>query len=361
MRISGALGVARPFTGRVSGTRFATSSQAREDGAVGLLPYLLYQQAWHALPRGPPQRGLRCGIGGARPGARARTVAAASAVTPRPCCDHGSARRRGASALPTSTRYKTPLEEDRSGRVQSLAHALAGAARGQPLSSRGCDPRARDRRERPETNSAFTRGVIVPRSELAEVHARTGETRRPLRLHLPPTSLLASLRALSRPGDGRRGRGHCSRARRRGSRRRSTRPSPSTSTPTIVGRSPAPSSRSASASGGPAAASTRASSSARRSRPSRTRAPRPGPSASRAELRASGETLRRRKSWEAEELTPQELQICAPRRPRDDEPGGRRRALPLAQDDRVSPRPRLPEAGHALPRRADQPLRARSG
>ena len=29
----------------------------------------------------------------------------------------------------------------------------------------------------------------------------------------------------------------------------------------------------------------------------------------RSELRASGETLRRRKSWEAEELTPQELQI----------------------------------------------------
>jgi DNA-binding CsgD family transcriptional regulator len=29
-----------------------------------------------------------------------------------------------------------------------------------------------------------------------------------------------------------------------------------------------------------------------------------------AELRASGETIRRRKSWEAEELTPQELQIA---------------------------------------------------
>ena len=78
-----------------------------------------------------------------------------------------------------------------------------------------------------------------------------------------------------------------------------------------------------------------------------------------AELRASGEALRRRKDVAGRAADAAGAPDRAPRRARADEPRGRRCALPLAQDGRVPPEPDLPQARHDLAIRADREVRQR--
>jgi hypothetical protein len=68
-----------------------------------------------------------------------------------------------------------------------------------------------------------------------------------------------------------------------------------------------------------------------------------------AELRATGERARRRTPETADRLTPQELAGRAHRRRRREQPTGRGRPVRHAQDDRVPPLARLPQARRAHP------------
>ena len=72
----------------------------------------------------------------------------------------------------------------------------------------------------------------------------------------------------------------------------------------------------------------------------------------RRELRASGESSRRRDPAARDQLTAQELQIAAPRRRRPLQPRDRPTALRLPPHDRHAPLPDLPEARNNRARRA---------
>ena len=73
----------------------------------------------------------------------------------------------------------------------------------------------------------------------------------------------------------------------------------------------------------------------------------------RAELRASGETLRARRDTAAlDELTPQELQVALTVAAGADQQGGRCAALPLREDDRGASAPDVPQARHPVTGRA---------
>ena len=147
-------------------------------------------------------------------------------------------------------------------------------------------------------------------------------------------------RARRAPTTPRRSSAYAARARRCTTRR-------TTST-----SAPAPSSASASGCAGPAAAPTRASRCAPRSPPSTRSARTPWAERASAELRATGETARRRDPSSLDELTPQELRIALMLGRRRDDAAGRGGALPQPEDRRVPPAPRLPEARRELPRRA---------
>ena len=72
----------------------------------------------------------------------------------------------------------------------------------------------------------------------------------------------------------------------------------------------------------------------------------------RAELRASGQTARKRDVSTLDELTAQELQIAGLRRRRAEQPRRRGPALPEPAHDRLPPAQRVPQARHQLAHRA---------
>jgi hypothetical protein len=83
----------------------------------------------------------------------------------------------------------------------------------------------------------------------------------------------------------------------------------------------------------------------------------------RAELRASGETARRRDPATRDQLTPQELRIAGLAAPRADEPRDRGPAVPQPAHDRLPPAQGLRKAWHLVPRGAclRRSRRTRSG
>lgn len=278
---------------------------ARDNGAVGLLPYLLYQQAWHATRAGLLSEAFAAASEGLELARelelrlpRLQSLLALSAVT----------ARRGAEAecLAYVDQVKSPLEEaglvgyrvwlahSQSllfvglSRYEDAVHELESVAKG--LKQFGIHSR-----------------VILPYGELAEAHARAGnaekaraalaEYERSLEPQSPvgraaaarARALLAPEKSLDEAFDealehheGSDDRWSLARTRlaygerlRRAGRR-------------VDAREQLRSALEAFEDQGADAWVDRAS----------------------AELRASGETLRRRKSWEEEQLTPQELQIA---------------------------------------------------
>ena len=157
------------------------------------------------MSRGPSERGLRCCIGGPRPGA-------SSTCGCRGCSRSSSLLRSRLGGAPRRSSWPTSTRSRRHSRRPAWSGTESGlrtrrAARRQPFSSRGCDSRARDSRERTGRIRNSLQGDR-PALELAEVHARTGDEEA-AEASLAPTSLLASLRAPS-PGRPRRGREACS-------------------------------------------------------------------------------------------------------------------------------------------------------
>jgi DNA-binding CsgD family transcriptional regulator len=280
-------------------------AQARADGAVGLLPYLLYQQAWHANRAGLLSEGYAAAseaLSLAReldlwlPRTQALLVLAA--IT----------GRRGAEqeCLGYADEIRGPLEDAglagyRVWLRQSLGllalglSDLDGAARELETAARGL-----------EELGIHSRG-IVPRAELAEVYGRAGRTEEAAAALAAfeqsletqsPVGLATAARAralLAADGDFEAGfeeafarhersddRWALARTQlsfgerlRRAGRRLDAREQLRLALETFEAQG------------------------------AETWAER-----ARSELRASGETLRRRKSWEEEQLTPQELQIA---------------------------------------------------
>jgi DNA-binding CsgD family transcriptional regulator len=279
-------------------------SQARANGAVGLLPYLLYQQAWHGNRAGLLSEGYAAAseaLSLAReldlwlPRVQALLVLAAITArrgAERECLDYAEELR---PALEDAglVGYSMWLRQSLGLLALGLAD-LEGAARELEVAAR-----------RLRTLGIHSRG-IVPNAELAEVYTRAGrreeaeaaleafeaslETQSPVGL-----ATAARARALLAPDDEleqrfaetfalhERSDDRWALARtqlafgerlRRAGRRVDAREQLRLALETFEGQ-------------GAAAWADR----------------------TRAELRASGETVRRRKSWEEEELTPQELQI----------------------------------------------------
>jgi DNA-binding CsgD family transcriptional regulator len=279
--------------------------RAREDGAVGMLPFLLYQQAWHAGRAGLLSEGYAAaseGLGLAReldlwlP--RLQSLLVLSAIT----------ARRGAESecIAYIDEVKAPLEE--TGLVGYrvwLAHSQGLLA--VSLSRHDDAIRELETVAKGLDEFGIHSRVIVPRSELAEVHARAGDekaaeaalaayesSREPQSPIARATA--ARVRGLLAPDDAfeqafeetfalhedsddrwslaRTQLAFGERLRRAGRRL-------------------------------DAREQLRAALEIFEDQGAEAWVERVG-----AELRASGETLRRRKSWEAEELTPQELQIA---------------------------------------------------
>ena len=279
--------------------------RAREDGAVGMLPFLLYQQAWHAGRAGLLSEAYAAaseGLGLAReldlwlP--RLQSLLVLSAIT----------ARRGAESecMAYIDEVKTPLEE--TGLVGYrvwLAHSQGLLA----VSLSRHDEAIRELESVAKGLDEFGihSRVIVPRSELAEVHARVGNEKaaeaalaayESSREPQSPVARATAARArgLLAPDDGfeqafeetfdlhedsddrwslaRTQLAFGERLRRAGRR--------------LDAREQLREALEIFEDQGADAWVERVG----------------------AELRASGETLRRRKSWEAEELTPQELQIA---------------------------------------------------
>jgi DNA-binding CsgD family transcriptional regulator len=279
--------------------------RARDDGAVGLLPYLLYQQAWHAGRAGLLSEGFAAACEGLALSReldlwlpRLQSLLVLAAIT----------ARRGAEkeCLTYAEDVRAPLEEwGLVGYRAWLGHSLGLLA----VSLSRPDDAIRELEAVAKSLDEY--GIhsrqMVPHAQLAEVHARAGNEK-------AAEASLAAYEASHEPQSpiGRavaaRARGvlapddefeaafsdalslhdesddQWSKARtrlafgerlRRAGRRLDAREQLRSALETFEDQ-------------GAAAWAERA----------------------RAELRASGETLRRRKSWEAEELTPQELQIA---------------------------------------------------
>jgi DNA-binding CsgD family transcriptional regulator len=304
MRISGAL---EWLDRSREGYRHACRdvAQARAIGAVGLLPYLLYQQAWHANRAGLLSEGYAAaseGLSLAReldlwlP--RTQSLLVLAAITGRQgseaeCLGHAEevSPALGEAGL---VGYRVWLRQSLGLLAIGLAD-LEGAARELEAAARGL-----------EELRIHSRG-IVPRAELAEVHARAGDT----------DDAEASLELFEQSLEPQSPVGLATAARARGLL---------ASEDDFEERFDEAFSLHEGSDDEWSLARTRLAFGERLRRAGRRRDAREhlrlalatfeaqGADAwadrVRAELRASGETLRRRKSWEEEELTPQELQIA---------------------------------------------------
>lgn len=279
--------------------------RAREDGAVGLLPYLLYQQAWHAARAGLLNEAYAAASEGLELARelelwlpRLQSLLVLASIT----------ARRGAEdeCRAYVDEVRAPLEETGLvGYRVLLAHSQGLLA--VSLSRHDDAVRELETVARRLDDFGIHSRVMAPNAELAEVHARAGNGE-------AAAAALAAYEA-SREPQSPIGRATAARARgllapddalddafreafelhedsddlwslartrlafgerlRRGGRRRDAREQLRSALQAFEDQ-------------GADAWAERA----------------------RAELRASGETLRRRKSWEKEELTPQELQIA---------------------------------------------------
>ena len=304
MRISGALEWLDRST---DAYRHASEdvAQARADGAVGLLPYLLYQQAWHATRAGLLSEGFAAAseaLGLARELGlwlpRVQSLLVLSAI----------AARRGSEdeCQAFVGEVRGPLEErELVGYQMWLGHSLGLLAVGV---SRPDDAITEliEVAKRLDRFGIHSR-AIVPHAELAELHARAGNAEQAAgaladhEASYEPQSPVgrataARARALLAADDGFERAfedvfAHHERSDDRWQLARTRL-----------------------AYGERLRRSGRKQDAREQLREALEAFERQGAEAwverARAELRASGETLRRRKSWEEEELTPQELQIA---------------------------------------------------
>jgi DNA-binding CsgD family transcriptional regulator len=304
MRISGAL---EWLDRSREGYRHACRdvSQARADGAIGVLPYLLYQQAWHANRAGLLSDGYAAATEALSLAReldlwlpRTQALLVLAAIT----------GRRGSEA--DCIGYADEVREalDEAGLVGYrvwLRHSLGllaiglsdleGAARELETAARGLEELGIHSRQ------------IVPRAELAEVHARAGNAE----------DVQAALEAFERSLEPQSPVGRATAARARGLLAADDEFEERFDEAFVVHEG---------SDDQWSLARTRLAFGERLRRAGRRRDAREqlklalemfeaqGAEAwadrVRAELRASGETLRRRKSWEEEQLTPQELQIA---------------------------------------------------
>jgi DNA-binding CsgD family transcriptional regulator len=279
--------------------------RARTEGALGLLPYLLYQQAWHAARAGLLSEGFAAASEGLELAReldlwlpRRQALLVLAAITARrgsenECLTYadevrGPLEDSGLVGYSMWLRYSLGLLAVSLSRPEDAIRELTEAANGL------------------EQFGTHSRGII-PRAELTELHARAGDTQKAEAAlaeyeasHEPQSPLgratAARARALLAADDdfsrvfgeafalheGSDDRWSLARTHlaygerlRRAGRRRDAREELRTALEIFEHQ-------------GADAWVERA----------------------RGELRASGETLRRRKSWEEEELTPQELQIA---------------------------------------------------
>ena len=278
--------------------------RARDDGAVGLLPYLLYQQAWHAGRAGLLNEGLAAGSEALALSReldlwlpRVQALLVLSAIT----------ARRGSEdeCLGYAEEAQRLLEEEelvgyRIWLTHSLA-LLAVARSRQAEAIQELETVARDL-----ADSGIHSRQMVPHAQLAEVYARAGDTQ----------AAEASLAAYESSREPQSPVGRAVAARARGLLAAEDDFEPVFSEAfALHGDSDDQWS----------AARTRLAYGERLRRAGRKVDAREElrsalasfedqgaevwAERARSELRASGETLRRRKSWEKEELTPQELQI----------------------------------------------------
>jgi DNA-binding CsgD family transcriptional regulator len=146
--------------------------QARADGAVGLLPYLLFQQAWHANRAGLLSEGYAAASEALALSRemdlflpRVQSLLVLAAITSkrgaeRECRSYageleGLLEEAGLHGYRVWLRQSLGLLELGLGRLDEATHELEAAARG--LEELGIHSR-----------------VVIPRSELVEVHARAG-------------------------------------------------------------------------------------------------------------------------------------------------------------------------------------------
>ena len=304
MRISGAL---EWLDRSREGYRHACRdvAHARANGAIGMLPYLLYQQAWHGNRAGLLSEGYAAACEGLALAReldlwlpRTQSLLVLAAITGRrgseADCLRYAEEVRGALDEASLVGYRVWLRQSLGLLALGLSD-LEGAARELEAAARGL-----------EELGIHSRGIVA-RAELAEVHARAGnpkeaeaaletfeqslETQSPVGLATAARArgLLASdddfedrfdeAFALHESSDDRwslaRTRLAFGERLRRAGRRRDAREQLKQALEAFEAQG------------------------------AETWADRV-----RAELRASGETLRRRKAWEQEELTPQELQIA---------------------------------------------------
>ena len=278
--------------------------RARDDGAVGLLPYLLYQQAWHAGRAGLLNEGLAAGSEGLALSReldlwlpRVQALLVLSAITAR----RGSEDECVAYAEEAQRLLE---EEELVGYRTWLSHSLALLA----VACSRYEDAIRDLETVARNLAEF--GIhsrqMVPHAQLAEVHARAGNTQ----------AAEASLAAYESSREPQSPVGRAVAARARGLLAAEDDFEPVFSEAfALHGDSDDQWS----------AARTRLAYGERLRRAGRKVDAREElrsalasfehqgaevwAERARSELRASGETLRRRKSWEEEELTPQELQI----------------------------------------------------
>jgi DNA-binding CsgD family transcriptional regulator len=279
--------------------------RARENGAVGLLPYLLYQQAWHAGRAGL----LREGFAAASEGLalsreldlwlpRLQSLLVLAAIT----------ARRGAEkeCLAYAEEVRTPLEEwGLVGYRAWLGHSLGLLA--VSLSRHDDAIRELEAVARSLDEFGIHSRQMVPHAQLAEIHARAGNEK-------AAESSLAAHEA-SREPQSPIGRAVAARAR-----------GVLASDDEYEAAFTDALSRHDESDDQWSLARTRLAFAERLRRAGRRLDAREQlrPALEifedqeaaawvervRSELRASGQTLRRRKSWQAEELTPQELQIA---------------------------------------------------
>jgi DNA-binding CsgD family transcriptional regulator len=304
MRISGALEWLDRST---DAYRHASNdvAQARADGAVGLLPYLLYQQAWHATRAGLLSEGFAAAseaLGLARELGlwlpRLQSLLVLSAITAR----RGSEDECRAFV----DEVRGPLEErELVGYEMWLGHSLGLLAVGLSRPDEAITEltEAAKRLDRFGIHSR----AIVPHAELAELHARAGNAEQ-------AAGALADHEASYEPQSP-VGRATAARARallaadddfERAFEDVFAHHEKSDDRWQLA--------RTRLAYGERLRRAGRKQDAREQLREALEAFERHGADAwverTRAELRASGETLRRRKSWEEEELTPQELQIA---------------------------------------------------
>jgi DNA-binding CsgD family transcriptional regulator len=279
-------------------------NRARDGGAVGLLPYLLYQQAWHAARAGLLSEGFAAaseGLGLAReldlwlP--RLQSLLVLAAIT----------ARRGAEAecVAFVDEVMTPLEESGLVGYRVWLHHTQGLL-AVSLSRHDDAVRELEAVAKGLDQFGIHSRVIIPYAELAEVHARAGNDE----------EAGAALKAYEASREPQSPVGRATAARARGLL------ASDDALDDAFEESLALHEQSDDLW---SLARTRLAYGERLRRAARRIDAREQlrsaletfedqgadvwADRTRAELRASGETLRRRKSWEEEELTPQELQI----------------------------------------------------